>query len=178
MHSPNSWRTSRRDQEHSEELPQGKAHIISGGHQAAFKGPSTVVVWPCRGANSRPGVVGGDTSLGKYVRVALPVSIADELIDSRLAVKPIATRGASPAEIFSVTVECINTGSAVVSIAVAAATCRRLAAAAVKRRHPPDPDIITLQITAGGKSKSLTVNRKLPTAEDEAFDFFLAAFDD
>ena len=116
--------------------------------------------------------------MGKYARVALPVSIADELIESRLAVKPIATRGANPAEIFSITVECINISSAVVSIAVAAATCRRLAAAVIKRRHPQDPDIITLQITAGGKSKWLTVNRKLPTAEDEAFDFFLTAFDD
>jgi hypothetical protein len=116
--------------------------------------------------------------LSKYVRVALPVSIADELINSRLAVKPIATRGASAAEIFSVTVECINTGSAVVSIAVAAATCRRIAAAAIKRRHPPDPDIVTLQITAGGMSKSLTVNRTLPSAEDAAFDFFVTAFNE
>jgi hypothetical protein len=116
--------------------------------------------------------------LDKYIRVALPVEVAGELVGSGLAVKPIATRGANAAEIFSVAVECINTGSAVVSIAVAAATCRRLAAAAIKRRHPPDPDVVTLQITAGGKSKLLTVNRTLPSAEDEAFDFFLAAFGD
>jgi hypothetical protein len=112
-----------------------------------------------------------------YTRISVPTEIAEELIDAKVAVRPITTRGGSTAGVFSMTVDCINTGSAVVSIAVAVATCKRLAAAAIKRRHPADPNIVTFQVTMAGKSESLTVDRTSPTAQDRTLDFFVRALD-
>ena len=112
-----------------------------------------------------------------YAMIALPTEIADELVEAQLAVRPTATRGPPLAEIFSITVDCINTSSAVVSVAIAGATCRRLAVAAIKRRHRTDPNIITLKVTGRGISKSLTVDRNLPSAEDDTLDFVIAALE-
>lgn len=112
----------------------------------------------------------------KYARISLPLELADDLVDVRLAVRPMQTRGSSPAEILSLAVEYINTGSAAVSVIVGAETVRRLVAGILKRRHPTDPDKITLEITTGGERKTLTVDRSEPGAEEEAFRFFSEVF--
>ena len=111
-----------------------------------------------------------------HVRISLPNEISSELIDAKLAVKPIITRGPTWGEAFLLTVDCINTGSAVVSIAVAIGACRRIAATIIRRRHPADPDLLTIKLSRGGSTKSLTVDRTAPAAQDEVLDFLLAAF--
>jgi hypothetical protein len=116
-----------------------------------------------------------EIELRAYALISLPNDIADELIDDNLAAQLATTRGPAMADIFSITVDCINTGAAVVSVAVGAAACRRLAVAAIKGHRPPDPNIVTFEVTKGLSSKKLTVDVTLPTAEDEVFDFFVAA---
>jgi hypothetical protein len=116
-------------------------------------------------------------ALNGYARISLPSEIADELVDAEMAVRIVQTRGPRTAEFFSMTVDCINTGSAVVSISIAVVTCRRLAVAAIRRRHPAEPNSLTLVIKGDGKSKSLTVDRTLPTAEDAVLDFIIETLD-
>jgi hypothetical protein len=112
-----------------------------------------------------------------YARISLPAEIADELVAAKLAVRPITTRGPSLAEVWSMTVDCINTGAAIVSIVTGAATLRRFAAAIIKRRHPSDPDIVTINIAANGTSKSLSVDRTKEASQDEVLNFLVAALD-
>jgi len=106
-----------------------------------------------RGASVRWLQVAKGTALSEHVRITLPIGVANDLLDAKLAVVPIATRGPTLAETFTVTVDCINTGSALVSIAVAMATCRRLATAMIKRHHPSDPNTITIKITRGNATQ-------------------------
>jgi hypothetical protein len=113
--------------------------------------------------------------MDRYIRVSLPAGIANELVDAKLAVRPITTRSSGLAEAVSISVNCINTGASVVTLAVAVGTCRQLVRAVLRRLHPSDPDIIKLEIKSGADSKSLTVDRRLPTAEDDALDFLIAA---
>jgi hypothetical protein len=111
--------------------------------------------------------------LGRNVAVSLPVSIADELAESQLAQRVTITRGTGFGEIFLITVDCINTAGAVVSIAIAITNLRKLARALIKRRHASDPDIMTIEVQAGGHSKSITVNRTVSSAEDELLAFLI-----
>jgi hypothetical protein len=117
----------------------------------------------------------GSSGMSEYLKRSLPNVLADDLIDAKLAVRPTTTRGPGLGEVFSVTVDCINTGSAVVSIGVAVATLRRLARAIIKHHNPADPDIVTISVDAGGVNKVLAIDRSMPTAESELLDFLIAA---
>lgn len=110
-------------------------------------------------------------------RMLLPADLAEELIQDGCAVRPFVARGGAIAEPVSVAIEAINTGAALVSISLAVMTCRRLAAAALRRRGPGDPDELTITITVDGETKSLRLDRTAPNAEDEAFEFFAGALD-
>ena len=108
-------------------------------------------------------------------RITVPTEIAEELVADGAAVRPFGTRGGGFGDSISIAVEAINTGSALVSIGLAAVTCRRLAAATVRRRRDTDPNELTISITVHGKSQSLRVDRTATDAEDKVFDFFVAA---
>lgn len=116
-------------------------------------------------------------SAPRSARVVLPAEIAEELIESGCAVRPFITRGGALSEPISVAVEAINTGSALVSIGLAITTCKRLAAAAVRRRRATDSDDLTISVTVNGKTESLQLDRTAADAEDKAFDFFVTALD-
>ncbi|HTZ92488.1 MAG TPA: hypothetical protein VMB74_08850 [Streptosporangiaceae bacterium] len=75
------------------------------------------------------------------------------------------------------TIDGVNTGAAVVSIAVAVETIQRVARGILRRRHPLDPDLFTVDVSIAGEHHSLTVNRKAPTAENEILDFLITALD-
>jgi hypothetical protein len=113
--------------------------------------------------------------MSEYINISLPDAIADELISEKLAVRQRITRSPGLGEVFSVTVDCINTGSAVVSIALAITALRRLARTVIERRHPADPDIVTITVKAADQSKVLTVDRSESTAESEVLDFLIDA---
>ena len=105
----------------------------------------------------------------------MPSEIADELVGEAIAVRPLGTRGSGFSESVNIAIDAINTGSALVSIAVATAACKRLAEASLLRRREGDPDELTISITVGGESQSLSLDRTAPGAVDEAFDFFVTA---
>lgn len=107
-----------------------------------------------------------------HVRVALPTDIAEELVRERVAVKPVFTRGSGVVDIISIGVEAINTGSAVVAIAMAGRSCRRLAQSFLARRREDEKEI-NLTITVGDEKQSLQVRRDDPDAEDRIVDFLL-----
>ncbi|MGV9563581.1 hypothetical protein [Streptomyces sp. NPDC003480] len=113
--------------------------------------------------------------MGDFARLTLPEDVADDLVSDRTAVRPITTRGGGFAETVAVTVDAINTGSAAVSVAVAAHTCRRLAQAFVRRRRQANhPSRVTLSVTVGGRTESMTIDLAEPQAEEQLFDFFAA----
>ena len=107
-----------------------------------------------------------------YVRLLVPADVADDLVSDGTAVRPIVTRGGGLGHVLAVTVDAINTGSAAVSVTLAAVTCRRLAQAFIKRRRPADPAQAKLTITVGDHTHSLEVDLTAPHAEDQLFDFF------
>jgi hypothetical protein len=113
----------------------------------------------------------------EHLRILVPDVIADELVEDGIAVRPLGTRGPGMAESLSIAVDVINAGSALVSIGLAAAACRRLAETSLRRRGADEPDELTISITVGGESQSLSLDRTEPGAVDAAFDFFVAALD-
>jgi hypothetical protein len=115
--------------------------------------------------------------MAEHLRIVLPSEIADELVSDGVAVRPLGTRGGLLSEPVTLAIEAVNTGSALVSIAVGIATCKRLATAVLRRREPADPDQLTISITVNGESRSLDVDRTAPDAEDKALDFFVTALD-
>lgn len=111
--------------------------------------------------------------MGDYARLLVPRDIADDLVSDQTAVRPISTRGGGIAEVITVTVDAINTGSAAVSVAIAVRTCRRLAQAFVRRSRTVEPTNVKLTITVGERTESLTVDLATPQAEEQLFDFFV-----
>lgn len=114
--------------------------------------------------------------LAGYVRISLPTEIADELVVEKLALRPILTRG-SVAEAAKFVVEGINTGSAVVSIALASAALQRMVSSILKKRGSTDPGEVTISITMAGETSSIIVDRNSPTAHDETLDFLVSKLD-
>jgi hypothetical protein len=113
----------------------------------------------------------------RMMRVLLPAELAEELIGTGDAVRPFVTRGAQLGEVMTIGVDAINAGAALVSISLALKTLKRLAAEAVRRRRPTDPDEITITITMAGKTETLQVDRSSPKAQDDLLDFLPAAVD-
>lgn len=112
--------------------------------------------------------------MAEHLRILLPKEAADELVAEGMAVRPLDTRGGLLNEPVTLAIEAVNTGSALVSIAVGVATCKRLAAAVLRRQESSDPDHLTISITVHGECRSLEVDRTAPDAEDKALDFFVA----
>jgi hypothetical protein len=113
--------------------------------------------------------------MARNVRIAVPTEIAEELVADGIAVRAFGVRGGALGETITIAVETINTGSALISIGVAAMACKRLAAATIRRRRDNDPNELTISITVAGEVQSLHLDRTAPDAEDVAFDFFVAA---
>ena len=109
-----------------------------------------------------------------YVRLLVPADVADDLVSDETAVRPIGTRGGGLAEVVTVAIDAINTGSALVSVVTATVTCKRLAQAFIRRHRPEDPNKAKLTITVGDHTESLDVDLTSPDAEDQLFDFFAA----
>lgn len=112
--------------------------------------------------------------MGDYTRLVLPEDVAEDLVSDRTAVRPIRLRGGGFAEAVTIAIDAVNTGSAVVSVTVAANTFRRLAQAFVRRRRPADPARVTLTITVGDRTQALEVDLTAPQAQEQLFDFFAA----
>ena len=110
--------------------------------------------------------------MSRKVRISLPADVADALVEERLAVRPLGTRGAGLNETLAIAVDAINTGSAVVSIVVAVETCRRLALETLRRRRGDSAEL-TITIAGNGDTRSLTIDGSAPGAEDKLFDFFV-----
>jgi hypothetical protein len=113
--------------------------------------------------------------MSRYVRVSLPVDVADALVDDGLAVRPLGTRGGPLSEAITIGVEAVNTGSALVTIGVTVTACRRIARALLHRRDEADPDELTLDVVSNGAKKTLRINRTAPDAADKALDFLITA---
>ena len=94
-----------------------------------------------------------------YVRLLVPADVGDNLVSD---------------EVVTVAVDTVNTGAAVVSVVTAAATCKRLAQAFIRRHRPADPNEVKLTITVGDHTESLDVDLTNPKAEEQLFDFFAA----
>lgn len=109
-----------------------------------------------------------------YVRLLVPADVGDDLVSDGTAVRPIGTRGGVLTEVVTVAVDTVNTGAAVVSVVTAAATCKRLAQAFIRRHRPADPNEVKLTITVGDHTESLDVDLTNPKAEEQLFDFFAA----
>lgn len=112
-----------------------------------------------------------------HLRIVLPNELADQLVADGFAVRPLGTRGALLSEPVSLAIEAVNTGSAMVSIAVGLATCRRLAEVILQRRRPSEPDQLTIDVTVAGESRSLSLNRTAADAQDEILDFLVDVLD-
>ena len=112
-----------------------------------------------------------------HLRIVLPDELADRLVANGVAVRPLGTRGALLSEPVSLVIEAINTGSAMVSIAVGLATCKRLAEVILERRRPSEPDQLTIDITVAGESRRLSLDRNAANAQDEILDFLVDALD-
>jgi hypothetical protein len=110
--------------------------------------------------------------VAEYARLLVPEEIAEDLLSDRTAVRPIGTRGGGLAQVLTVSVGAVNTASALVSVALALTTCKRLAQAFIRRRRPADPAHAKLTITVGDQTRSLEVDLTAPHAEDQLFDFF------
>jgi hypothetical protein len=112
-----------------------------------------------------------------HLRIVLPTELADQLVSDGIAVRPMGTRGALLSEPVSLAIEAVNTGSAMISIAVGLATCKRLAEIILERRRPSEPDQLTIDITVAGESRSLSLDRHAADAQDEILDFLVDALD-
>ncbi len=105
------------------------------------------------------------------------MEIAEELIGDGVAVRPIATRGAPLAEVLTVAVDSLNSAAALVTIALGVPTIRKLVDALLRRRGGAEPEQITMSISRAGETRTISLDRDDPEAEERAFDFFVAAFE-
>lgn len=112
-----------------------------------------------------------------HLRIELPAEIAEELIGDGLAVRPIATRGAPLAEVFTVAVDSLNSAAALVTIALGAPTIRKLISVVLRGRAEVEPEPITMSISRDGETRTISLERDDPEAEERAFEFFVAAFE-
>jgi hypothetical protein len=115
--------------------------------------------------------------LSRAIRISLPADIAQDLVDEQVAIRPMTTRGPGVGDLVSIAVNTVNTAAAVVTIVTAAAALRRLAAAIVKRRHPSEPETITVAIS-GGQVTPRMIDRRSPTAETDVFMLLVATLGD
>jgi hypothetical protein len=115
--------------------------------------------------------------MDRYIRLALPADVADDLIQDELAVRLLATRTGPLADVVKIAVDAINTASAAVSVAVAAATFRRLAQAFVARHLGRDRHKVTLTIETAGHGHTIEVDMEDSDAVDVLFDFFVRTLD-
>ncbi len=116
--------------------------------------------------------------MSRAIRISLPADIAQDLVDEQVVIRPITTRGPGFGDLVSIAVNTVNTAAAVVTIVTAAAALRRLATAIVKRRHPSEPETITVEITSGDQVTPRMVDRRSPTAETDVYMLLVATFGD
>jgi hypothetical protein len=112
-----------------------------------------------------------------HLRIEVPAEIAEELLSDGLAVRPIATRGAPLAEVLTVAVDSLNSAAALVTIAVGAPSIRKLVGSALRRRAEGESERITMSINRDGETRTISLGRSDPEAEERAFEFFVAAFE-
>jgi hypothetical protein len=111
-----------------------------------------------------------------HALVNLPAEISSALLEDGTARAHRTTRGLGLPEVYTLTVEGIKTAAVVVSLAVNAEACRKLAIATIGRLRSTGPTTVTITIETGKTSRSITVDPSLPSAVDYAFEFFLSAF--
>ncbi len=109
----------------------------------------------------------------KLTRLVLPAEVASELSDSGLALLTPPTRGPSATEVVRVTVDLVNTGGALVSLALGLNAIKGVAGAILKRRRGDDGPL-TVSVTRKGRSKSVTLDSTDPDAEALLRDFLLS----
>jgi hypothetical protein len=102
-----------------------------------------------------------------YVRIGLPREVAADMIHSQDAVPHLSVRGGA-SDVVMFAVDSINTGSAVVTLAVTANACRRLVASAIRRRDSEGSDQVRISVAVRGAEKSFEVDRNSPDAVEKA----------
>ncbi len=107
------------------------------------------------------------------LRILLPAEVAAELSESGLARLRPPTRGPSATEVVRVTVDLVNTGGALVSLALGVNAIKGVAGAILNRRRDDDGPL-TVSVTRGGRSKSVTLDATDPNAEARLREFLLS----
>lgn len=101
--------------------------------------------------------------MANYIRVALPSDVAADLVAEGIAVKSTRTRGAGALAAMEIAVDLINTGSALVSVAMGATAIAKIANKLIARlRSNPQ---ITLVVKARGRTSTLSVDPDSPDSE-------------
>jgi hypothetical protein len=110
-----------------------------------------------------------------YLRVSLPGSVADVLIEDGLAVTPYRTRGPSTTQALEFVVNGINTGASVVTLVITANALKKLAARLWALARRADRPLCTISITTSDGTRQIDIAKGDTSAEDKILDFVIAA---
>ncbi len=103
--------------------------------------------------------------------VGLPSSVAEDLVSAGSAKNVPPIRGGDLGDLIRVTVDFLNTGAAVVTMAMGAKAARDIARSLLRQRGEHKPATITVTVTRGRDSHSLTVRTDESVAEESVRDF-------
>ena len=111
------------------------------------------------------------------ITISLPSDVAKDLIADGVATRPFIARGPGAGEIARLIVDDVNTGAAVVTLAVAVNSCRKLAERLWARVRQADEVIaITIDVPGMPKPRVLRVRRDDAGGVDKVLDFVIDIF--
>ncbi len=111
------------------------------------------------------------------ITISMPSDVAKGLIADGVASRPFIARGPGAGEIARLIVDDINTGAAVVTLTVAANSCRKLAERLWARiRQADDVIVITIDLPGSAKPRVLRVRRDEADGAEKILDFVIDVF--
>jgi hypothetical protein len=110
------------------------------------------------------------------VRLSLPADVADALVADEIAFRPIVTRGPGTGQVVQLIVDGVNTGAAVVTLAVAASSLRKLAERLWEKfRHADENIIMTIILPGAPAPRILKIKPGETDSQDRILDFIINA---
>jgi hypothetical protein len=105
-----------------------------------------------------------DDAVTTAIRLELPRDVADELVAERAAVRPLVTRGSGVSDVVQFLLDGVNTGSSVVTVAVAGGGLYTVARRLLDRMERKSGGVVIVVLRGRGGSEELEIP---PDASEE-----------
>ena len=109
------------------------------------------------------------------VRISMPTDLAETMTGEGIARRSFQTRGAGTDALFSLVIDGVNTGAAVVTLVMARETLVKFADRLWAWFRRSEEDVLTVTIAAPGLREQVKVHRDDRAAVDKILDLLIAA---